>query len=97
MGRLRVQKSAGFAKADSKGLMGRRWAWAAEWGGQGMRPISSAKKQSNITDAIQVVNGNQQCRTGNVRMEIFPTAKPLGIFAEESPWRRIVVSGAIVI
>jgi len=62
-----------------------------------VRPISSAKKQLNITDSILIVNGNQRYRTGNVRVEILPTAKPFGIFGEESSGRRIVVSGAIVI
>jgi len=61
-----------------------------------VRPISSAKKQFNITDAILVVNGNQQYRPGNVRIEILPTAKPFGIFGEESSGRQIVVSAAVV-
>ena len=91
-----MQKGDGFVIADSKGLMGKREARAAEWGGHGVRPISSAKKQLNITDTILVVNGNQQYRTGNVRIEIFFTTKPSLIFGEEAAGGGIVVSGAIV-
>ena len=88
-----MQKSAGFVRADSKGLRGR--VWAGEWGGHRVRPISSAKKQLNITDSILVVNGNQRYRPGNVRMEIFPATKPSRALGKVSGW--IVVSGAIVI
>ena len=91
-----MQMGDGFVIADSKGLRGRSGVCAGERNGQGVRPISSAKKQLNITDTILVVNGNQQYRTGNVRIEIFFTTKPSLIFGEEAAGGRIVVSGAIV-